>query len=71
MEEKKIQNTTELDVTSMVDSLVKNAEKALDEYMTLDQETIDKIVKAMALAGLDKHMHPAKMAIEETGRGIL
>lgn len=70
MEEKKIQNTTELDVTSMVDSLVKNAEKALDEYMTLDQETIDKIVKAMALAGLDKHMYLAKMAIEETGRGI-
>lgn len=38
--------------------------------MALNQEQIDTIVKAMTLAGLDKHMELAKMAVEETGRGV-
>ncbi len=38
--------------------------------MALNQEQIDAIVKAMTLAGLDKHMELAKMAVEETGRGV-
>lgn len=70
MEEKKNKNNVEVNVTSMIDTLVKNAQKALDEYMNLDQETVDRIVKAMALAGLDQHMYLAKLAVEETGRGI-
>ena len=53
-----------------VDSLVKNALIALDEFLTLDQETIDKIVHEMALAGLEKQQTLAKMAVEETKRGI-
>jgi len=57
-------------VNEMIDTLAKNAEKALQEYMLLDQEQIDKIVNAMALAGLDHHMELAKMAIAETGRGV-
>ncbi|WP_328824109.1 hypothetical protein, partial [Niallia circulans] len=44
--------------------------KALKEFMSLNQEQVDEIVKAMALAGLDKHMYLAKLAVEETGRGI-
>lgn len=36
----------------------------------MDQEQVDKIVKAMTLAGLDKHMELAKLAVEETGRGV-
>jgi acetaldehyde dehydrogenase/alcohol dehydrogenase len=36
----------------------------------MDQQQIDRIVQAMALAGLDKHMMLAKMAVEETGRGV-
>ena len=36
----------------------------------IDQETVDKIVKKMSMAGLDNHMKLAKMAVEETGRGI-
>ena len=70
MEEKKVKNNVEVNVTAMIDTLVKNAQKALDEYMKLDQKTVDNIVKVMALAGLDKHMYLAKMAVEETGRGI-
>ena len=54
----------------MIDRLVDNAQKALEEYMKLDQEQVDKIVHAMALAGLDKHMYLAKLAVEETKRGV-
>ena len=57
-------------VNEMIDTLAKNAQKALEEYMNLNQEQIDKIVNAMALAGLDHHMELAKMAIAETGRGV-
>ncbi len=39
-------------------------------YLTFDQEQVDKIVYAMALAGLDKHRQLAKMAHEETQRGV-
>ena len=58
------------DVNEMVNELAVKAEKALREYMLLDQEQVDKIVNAMALAGLDHHMELAKMAVEETNRGV-
>ncbi len=60
----------EINVAEMIDGYVTKAKKALHEFMSMDQEQINKIVKAMALAGLDKHMELAKMAVEETGRGI-
>ncbi|MDY3031354.1 MAG: bifunctional acetaldehyde-CoA/alcohol dehydrogenase [Clostridia bacterium] len=60
----------EVNVNEMIDTLVSNAHKALDEFMSFDQEKVDAIVKAMTLAGLDKHMELAKMAVEETGRGV-
>ncbi len=53
-----------------VDQLVKNALLALDEFALMDQKAIDKIVHEMALAGLAKQQLLAKMAVEETGRGI-
>lgn len=53
-----------------VDNLVKNALVALDEFLSLDQDKIDNIVHEMALAGLAKQQVLAKMAVEETGRGI-
>ena len=36
----------------------------------LDQSQVDNIVKEMAMAGLDEHMSLARMAVEETGRGV-
>lgn len=59
------------DVAKMIDGYVAKAQQALEEYMKLDQEQVDAIVKAMALAGLDQHMPLAKLAYEETGRGVL
>ncbi|MDR7236838.1 bifunctional acetaldehyde-CoA/alcohol dehydrogenase [Neobacillus drentensis] len=58
------------DVTKMVNGLVENGLKALAEFRSFDQEMINVIVKEMALAGLDQHMPLAKLAVEETGRGV-
>ncbi|NLL33833.1 MAG: bifunctional acetaldehyde-CoA/alcohol dehydrogenase [Clostridiales bacterium] len=52
-----------------VDELVANGLKALNEFLKMDQEQIDKIVHAMTLAGLDNYLTLAKLAVEETKRG--
>ena len=57
-------------IKEMIDDLVERAKKASKEYLKLDQETVNKVIKAMSLAGLEHHMELAKMAVEETGRGI-
>jgi len=59
-----------LKVKAMIDDLVEKAEKAVEEYKKLDQEQVDNIIKQMSMAGLENHMELAKMAVEETGRGI-
>lgn len=57
-------------VSAMIDTLVENGLKALEEFRSFNQEQIDEIVKQMALAGLDQHMPLAKLAVEETKRGV-
>lgn len=57
-------------VTPMIDELVANGLSALKEFSHFSQEMIDEIVKEMALAGMDQHMQLAKMAFEETKRGV-
>lgn len=59
------------DIKEMIDTLVSNARTALSEYMKMDQQQVDNAVHAMALAALDKHMDLAKLAFEETKRGIV
>ncbi|WP_062353132.1 bifunctional acetaldehyde-CoA/alcohol dehydrogenase [Bacillus kwashiorkori] len=53
-----------------VDQLVAKAQVALKEIMKLDQEQINNITREMALAGLNEHMRLAKLAYEETNRGV-
>ena len=53
-----------------VDSLVKKALKCLDEYASFTQEQIDYIVAKASVAALDHHGSLAKLAIEETKRGV-
>ena len=60
----------EKEIEQMINDLVEKAKKASQEYLKLDQETVNNITKAMAMAGLENHMRLAKMAVEETGRGI-
>ena len=57
-------------VQNMIDNLVERAKKASREYLRLNQEQVNEIIKKMAMAGLENHMRLAKMAIEETKRGI-
>lgn len=61
----------QVNVAEMIDDLVAKAQVALDEYMKLNQEQVDNIVHAMALAGLENHMRLAKLAYEETERGVM
>ena len=63
-------DTPAIDAGKMVDELAKKASIALDAMLKLTQEQVDEIVKAMALEGLSNQMHLAKIAIEETDRGI-
>ncbi|MDE5867697.1 MAG: bifunctional acetaldehyde-CoA/alcohol dehydrogenase [Anaeroplasmataceae bacterium] len=53
-----------------VNQLVEKALKALDAYATYTQDQIDYIVAKCSVAALDKHGELAKLAIEETGRGV-
>jgi len=53
-----------------VDEKVAKALKALDEYAKFDQEKIDYIVAKCSVAALDQHGVLAKLAVEETGRGV-
>ena len=64
------ENLDEEKVQKMINDLVEKAKKASQEYMKLDQEQVNNIVKVMSMAGLEHHMDLAKMAVEETGRGI-
>ena len=61
---------TEEKVKNQIDELIEKAKIASQEYLKLDQETVDNITKAMSMAGLEHHMELAKMAVEETKRGI-
>ncbi len=62
--------TDEKEIEKMINDLVEKAKVASQEYLKLDQETVNNITKAMAMAGLENHMRLAKMAVEETKRGI-
>lgn len=53
-----------------VNQLVTRAQKALEAYATFTQQQIDYIVAKCSVAALDKHGDLAKLAIEETGRGV-
>ncbi|EOB2826412.1 bifunctional acetaldehyde-CoA/alcohol dehydrogenase [Enterococcus faecalis] len=66
----KKEKTETVDVSSMIDELATKANVALKAMEDFTQEQVDHIVHQMAMAALDQHMSLAKMAVEETGRGI-
>ncbi len=63
---KEISEEEKQKIKDRIDALVQKAKKASEEYMKLDQEQVNNIVKQMAMAGLEHHMELAKMAVEET-----
>ena len=58
------------DAAAEVNDLVRRGLKALDAYANFTQEQIDHIVKKASIAALHEHGTLAKLAVEETGRGI-
>ncbi|GAA3627413.1 bifunctional acetaldehyde-CoA/alcohol dehydrogenase [Lactobacillus hamsteri] len=58
-------------IYDMVDNLVKKSHVALNKMADFSQEQVDKICEAIATAGEQNAYPLAKMAIEETKRGVL
>ena len=58
------------DVQTIIDKLATKGVEALDAMSNFTQEQVDHIVHQAAIAALDKHMYLAKLAVDETGRGI-
>lgn len=54
----------------MIENLMQRAKIAQEEYHKLTQEEVNKIVKQMAMAVQENHMMLARMAVDETKRGI-
>ena len=67
---KDIKNDKDLKINMVIDNLVKKANIAMEEMMKLNQEEIDNIVQVMAKAGLENHIKLAKLAVEETKKGV-
>ncbi|WP_299734184.1 bifunctional acetaldehyde-CoA/alcohol dehydrogenase [uncultured Endozoicomonas sp.] len=59
------------DVDAQINGLIDRAKLAREKFLSLTQEDVDRVTRAMALAGQAAHMELARMAVEETGRGIL
>ena len=57
-------------VQDVIDQLVQKGHVALEKMEALNQKQVDKIVYEMSLAAIDQHMPLAKLAVEETGRGV-
>ena len=58
-------------IYDMVDNLVKKSHVALDQMANFTQEQVDKICEAVATAGEQNAYPLAKMAVEETKRGVV
>jgi len=56
---------------SYLDGLVSQAKIAAAVFTQFGQADVDRIVKAMVLAGLEKAQHLARLAVEETRLGVM
>lgn len=57
-------------VAAAIDTLVANAQKALEAYADFDQDQINLLVKKASVAALNQHGDLALLAVKETGRGV-
>ncbi|MEG2254449.1 MAG: aldehyde dehydrogenase family protein, partial [Vagococcus sp.] len=64
------ENKQVVNVEESINLLVEKGLVALRKMKTLTQEQVDAIVYEMSLAAIDQHMPLAKLAVEETGRGV-
>ena len=54
-----------------LDKLVSQARTAAAVFTQFTQEDVDRIVKAIVLAGLEQAQHLARLAVEDTGIGVM
>ncbi|BED92662.1 MAG: byfunctional acetaldehyde dehydrogenase/ alcohol dehydrogenase AdhE [Candidatus Paraimprobicoccus trichonymphae] len=59
------------DIKNIIDNLVFKAKESLDRFSDFNQEKIDIIVEKMYLSGSKKSKILAKLAYEETKRGVI
>ncbi|WP_415484100.1 hypothetical protein, partial [Bifidobacterium psychraerophilum] len=59
------------DAEREVDTLVSRGLVALNKFERLNQEQVDRIVAKASIAALNQHLVLARLAVEETGRGLV
>lgn len=59
------------DVRAKADELVGQAREAAALFTQYDQEAVDRIVAAAAKAGAARRIELARMAVQETGMGLI
>ena len=64
-------NYSIVDSVETLESTIENVRKAQNEFATFSQEQVDKIFTAAASAANKARISLAKMAVEETGMGIV
>ncbi|KFI83217.1 MULTISPECIES: aldehyde dehydrogenase family protein [Bifidobacterium] len=69
--QKKTTAEVSIDAENEVDALVSRGLVALKKFERLNQEQVDRIVAKASIAALNQHLVLAKLAVEETGRGLV
>ncbi len=69
--EKELNGSAIVDSVEALDLLIKRVKKAQIEFSTYSQEQVDKIFKAAAIAANKARIPLAKMAVEDTGMGVV
>jgi len=69
--EKTLNKSTVVDTAEQLELLIERVKKAQKIYSTFTQEQVDKIFKAAATAADKARIPLARMAVEETGMGVL
>ena len=60
-----------VDSVEKLESTINRVRKAQKEFATFSQEKVDSIFKAAAMAANQARIRLAKMAVEETGMGVV
>ena len=66
----KVVATLSEDRIAYLEGLVSQARTAAAVFTQYTQEDVDRIVKAMAIAGMENAQHLARLAVEETHLGV-
>ena len=67
----KTPETAQNDSVKELDELVERVKKAQRIYATYTQEQVDHIFRSVAVAAATHRIHLSKMAVEETGMGVI